>query len=317
MSAHAGAIPKNYFSKRSTEELIKARNAVGDILDFRALQGNFFTFADSALPPAPVPTPAPATPAVIPSCVPEVLSPSSVNCYNDCEAKWFYRKVLHLPEARSAALGLGAAVHVALGSNFRQKIATFEDLPVEGVKTIFRDAMEAELDTIALAADESAADLLDAGDAMIRVYMDQAAPTIQPAAVEIECAGLIGDVPVRGIIDLLDVDGRIIDIKTAKKKPASFPGSHRLQVATYAMIGERVSGTARLDTLTKTKTVSLDSRTIEIGPGDHQLTTRLYAITLDQMKSGLVKPNRGSFLCSRKYCGFADQCCSDYGGSVE
>ena len=72
----------NYFSKKSTDELVAARNLVSDILDFRARQTSLF----EAPKPAPV-APPPAPPVA--SAVPEVLSPSSVSCFKDCSAKWF------------------------------------------------------------------------------------------------------------------------------------------------------------------------------------------------------------------------------------
>ena len=252
-----------------------------------------------------------------PSCIPEVLSPSSLNAFSECEAKWYYRKVLQLPEERGAALGLGTAVHEALAENFRQKIETFEDLPVEGVQTIFRDAMSQQLDELVLSPEEDADELVSCGETLVRCYMDQAAPAIHPAAVELHVEGNIGGVPVHGYIDLMDTDGNIIDIKTAGKKPSGFPANHRLQVTTYVMLAAGASGIARLDTLTKTKTVALHSQTVEIGALDVQLAERLYSITMDQMQSGLIKPNRNSNMCSRKYCAFADQCCKDYGGEVK
>jgi hypothetical protein len=63
--------------------------------------------------------------------------------------------------------------------------------------------------------------------------------------------------------------------------------------------------------------VNLHTQTVDLGEADRKHTERLYSITLDQMRSGLVKPNRSSFTCSRKYCSFADQCEEDYGGEVE
>jgi hypothetical protein len=312
----AAVISPNFYSKKSTEELIRARDLVEDILDFRARQTSLFEV------PAPAETKVDAPAVVLPAGftqteVSEVLSPSSVNLFGDCETKWLYRKVLQLHEDRSAALGLGGAVHIAVGANFRQKIETGEDMPFESVRTIFRDEMERELDAIVLQKGESAEDLRDAGEAMVRVYMTEAAPSIMPAAIEVPVRGMIGQVEVRGFIDLLDVNGDIIDFKTAKKKPGCFPANHLNQVTTYAMLEPRASGVARLDTLTKTKRVDLDSRTVTISAADRKHTEKLYAITLDQMKTGLVKPNRSSFLCSRKYCGFANQCEADYGGKVD
>jgi CRISPR/Cas system-associated exonuclease Cas4 (RecB family) len=261
-----------------------------------------------------MPKPQPAAPSG--SEVPAILSPSSVNCFMDCSAKWYYRKVLKLEETRSGALGLGTAVHTALIENYRQKIETKEDLDTTGVRALFIHALCDELDAgLKLQANESADDLKQAGEMMVRVYMEQAAPRVEPAAVEEHVEGLIGGVPVHGYIDVRDVDGRIIDIKTAKKRPSGMMPAYRLQVSTYVMLHPEASGRAQLSTLTKTKTVSLHEDTIDVLPPDRKLTEHLYSIARDQMQTGLVAPNRNSFLCG-KYCGFAGRCVSDYGGVV-
>jgi hypothetical protein len=47
----------------------------------------------------------------------------------------------------------------------------------------------------------------------------------EPAAVEIRVEGEISGVRIHGWIDLLDVNGRIIDIKTAARRPSGIePG---------------------------------------------------------------------------------------------
>jgi hypothetical protein len=113
-----------------------------------------------------------------------------------------------------------------------------------------------------------------------------------------------------------DVNGRIIDIKTAKRKPPSISASHQLQIGTYAMLHPEASGEAQLVTLTKTKTVAMHTDTMRVQAHDRQLTTRLYSIARDQMQAGLYAPNRASFLCSRKYCGYWMQCQEEFGGVV-
>ena len=312
----AAAISANFYQKRSTDELIRARDLVSNILDDRARQASLF---EVPRPSTIVDAPAVSQNCDIApvSCVPAVLSPSSLNTYNACSAKWFYRKVLQLPETRGAALGLGTAVHEAiLLGNFKEKIHTGEDLPVVQVKQLFRDAMFRELDSIVLAPGESAGDLMETGEAAVEVFMMNAAPAIQPSYVERPVSGAIGGVPVRGFIDLMDSDGAIIDIKTAGKKPSGFPVDHRVQVTSYTMLASDASGKARLDTLTKTKTVALHSQTIDIGAADRKHAEKLYSITMDQMNSGLVKPSRGSFTCSRKYCSFWERCEDEFGGKV-
>lgn len=248
--------------------------------------------------------------------IPPRLSPSSLNAFTQCQAKWYARKVLRLPETRGGALGLGTAVHAALIENFRQKIETREDLDTDGVRALFIGAFTEQLDEIKLQPDESADDLKEAGEVMVRVYMDRAAPAVEPAALEEHVEGFIGDVPVHGYIDIRDVDGRIIDVKTAKRKPAGTMQEYRTQVATYAMLHPEASGLAQLSTLTKTKTVELHQDSIEIKPRDRRLTEQLYSIARDQMAAGIYLPNRASHLCSRRYCSHWQWCEDSFGGEV-
>ena len=246
-----------------------------------------------------------------------ILSPSAVNQWaHDCQVKFFYRRVLGLPEKRSAALGLGTAIHEAAAANYRQKVDTREDLPTEGVLAVFHDALAKQLDQIELDKTENADDLRSCGEVMTKVYMQECAPRIQPAAVEVPVKGHIGGVSVQGFIDVLDTDGNIIDLKTASKKPAGVNAGYRVQVATYAMLEPKASGRARLDTLTKTKTVGLHQQTIDVSSADRTQATRLYSIAREQMQTGLFLPNRASHLCSRKYCSYWERCTAEYGGEV-
>jgi RecB family exonuclease len=272
--------------------------------------------------PAAVPNPGTlvptsgTSPAAPENCIPEVLSPSAVNCFAQCEARWYYRKVLQLPETRTAALGLGSAVHRTLAENFRNKLEGFDDIPWAGLRPVFLEALAEEFETVTFADDDDTEDLRQSGETMVRVYLEQAAPLIEPAAVELPVEGAIGSVPVRGVIDLLTADGTIIDLKTSARKPSGISGDHRLQLTTYAMLTPGASGVGRIDTLTKTKTVALHSQTTEVSMADRKHAERLYSITLDQMRTGLIKPNRGSWCCSKRFCSFWETCQDEYGGTV-
>jgi hypothetical protein len=58
-----------------------------------------------------------------------VLSPSQVRTWFDCQARWYFAKVVGLPEPKNGNLALGIAIHDALAHSFRQKIETAKDLP--------------------------------------------------------------------------------------------------------------------------------------------------------------------------------------------
>ena len=60
----------------------------------------------------------------------EILSPSQVRCFMDCQVRWWFKYKLRVPEPPTGKMALGKAVHAALAHNFEQKLDTREDLPV-------------------------------------------------------------------------------------------------------------------------------------------------------------------------------------------
>ena len=52
----------------------------------------------------------------------EVLSPSQLRFFMDCQVRWWFKYALKLPDPQTARMALGKAVHAALNENFAQKI---------------------------------------------------------------------------------------------------------------------------------------------------------------------------------------------------
>jgi hypothetical protein len=246
----------------------------------------------------------------------EVLSPTQVRCFMDCQARWWFKYGLKFADPPNGNLALGRAVHAALADNFGQKVETYEDLPLAGVLALFREAWANERDQIEFRDDEDPSQLAAAGEALVSKYMDEVAPTIEPAAVELHVEGVINGVRVHGFIDLLDVDGRIIDIKTAKASPSGIEPMNRFQVATYAQLAPNASGKGRLDTLVKTKTPKIVSQCFEITERDVKATQTIYALAQRAMRSELYMPNRLSIMCSRSNCAYWRNCEREWGGEV-
>ena len=65
-------------------------------------------------------------------CAGDLLSPSQVRTFMDCQARWFFKYVERLPDPQTSSLALGKAVHAAIAENFAQKIETKEDLELTG-----------------------------------------------------------------------------------------------------------------------------------------------------------------------------------------
>ena len=246
----------------------------------------------------------------------EVLSPSQVRCFMDCQMRWWFKYALKHADPPTGKMALGRAVHAALTQNFAQKVETQEDLPMTGVVALFRDAWAREREQTEFRDDEDPAELGACGEALVSKYMDEAAPQIEPAAVEMRVEGEIGGIRVQGWIDLLDVNGRIIDLKTAARKPSGIESDYKFQIATYTQLTPGASGEARLDTLVKTKIPALVTQNFRVTEQDLLATTKLYPLARQSMKSEHMMPNRLSLTCSRRNCSYWRHCEREWGGEV-
>jgi RecB family exonuclease len=322
MAAVAQASPASrltyrFFEKIGSEELFQIRGRVDDVLGDRANQLTLFPPANQAIVPMAPRFPVRIAPVSAANAdLAQVLSPSQVRIFLGCSAKWWFKYGLCLPEPKTSGLALGSAVHRALEANFREKMDTREDLDTLGVVAVFRAEWGEQVRETEFREDEDAAEIGKVGEQLVAKYMEEAAPRIQPAAVELEVAGEIGGVSVRGRVDLLDVEGRIIDVKTAARKPSGVAPDFAFQLATYRQITPGASGEARLDTLVKTKTVQLVPQSFTVGEQDLRATEVLYPLVQEGMRKGLYFPNRLTFTCSRRNCAFWRHCEREYGGTV-
>jgi hypothetical protein len=245
-----------------------------------------------------------------------VLSPSQVNCWMNCQASWYFKYFLKLEAATTPSQALGRAIHEAMECYFIQKLVTPADpLPESDTVQAFRDAWIREAGKVEFDAGENADELADKGEEIVRLLWRDWCPTIQPAAVEQRVEGLIGGVRVQGYIDLIDVHGRVIDLKTAAKTPGQWPSApYAFQVSTYQQLGAATG--ARLTTAVKTKVPKIVQQDVVCDSKARAMTERLYPLAQEQMRAGYYFPNRQSHFCSRKQCGYWRECEQEFGGRV-
>src|SRR5262252_7216201 len=182
----------------------------------------------------------------------EMLSPTQANTYLNCSARWRFKYILDLPDPAGGGAVRGTAVHRAVEYYMRAKMS--------GIVLNAEDVMD-EWDMI---WDEAASNgeflghedveaLKASGAHLASKYLREAAPEIRPRAVEVPLTGVINGVAVRGIADIVTVEGTVIDIKTTSRKPSGVSGDHALQLATYVALLDDTNGQARIDSLVSTK----------------------------------------------------------------
>jgi CRISPR/Cas system-associated exonuclease Cas4 (RecB family) len=248
----------------------------------------------------------------------DVLSPSQVNTFLSCPAKWCFKYLLDLKEPKTSSLAVGLAVHAPITQALEWKRLNGMDVEAGAVDELFEQAWAEETDQTEFRDDEEPGQLHDQARAMVRKYMTEAAPYLKPAAVELPIAGEIGGVRIRGRLDILEEDGCVTEIKTAARNPGDeMTTDHRAQLATYCLLCPKASGKARRDTITKTKVVQIVPQPIEIGPADVAYLEAIYPQAQEAMRDGVFYPRRDSTMCSRKYCAFWRDCENEYGGKVK
>jgi len=247
-----------------------------------------------------------------------VLSPSQVATFISCAAKYWFKYGLGVEQVQGSALSLGKAFHTVVRENYQQKIHTQTDMPLELALALYLDAWSAEAERTEFQPGEDPDQLKRMGLACLTKYQQQIAPMVKPAEVELPVSGIIGGVHVRGFVDLLDVDGRIIDLKSAKTSPSkNIRPDYRFQISTYEAITPGANGQARLDTVVKlTKEVKAITQEFEVTDADRRHVQVMYPLVQEAARSGLYPPNRNNYLCSRKYCSYVDLCLAEYGGAV-
>jgi hypothetical protein len=156
------------------------------------------------------------------------------------------------------------------------------------------------------------------GEELVRIYMRRAAPPIQPAAIELRTMlGVLASVRIQAQFDILDEDGMIIAISTARSVPSSVDPMHRFELTTCYRLADGASGVVRSDTLVTSESPQCVSQVWEINEADIQLTNALYPVAQEAMRRGYYMPNRGSIHCSRHQCSHWRRCEQDFGGVVE
>lgn len=245
----------------------------------------------------------------------EVLSPSQAATFLGCSAKYRFKYLLGIPDPVSGGGVRGKAVHRAVEYYMRAKMAGLT-LDTEAVTGEWDQIWEAASQDAEFKDKENVETLKASAAALTEKYLREAAPAIQPLAVELPVAGEISGVRVRGFVDLLDTDRRIIDIKTSSRKPSKLSGDHAFQLATYTyLLGPEASGETRIDSLVATKDPQLVQIEHTPGAGGQKLVETMYPLIVEGITNGLFLPNRASLLCG--YCPYRIECLTEYGGTFE
>jgi hypothetical protein len=200
-------------------------------------------------------------------------------------------------------VALDRAIRAALITNFRHKFACKEDLQTEAVVELFLRAWQKQQQVASFCDDEHPDRTGGIGEELVRIYMERAAPPIQPAAIEQRTMrGVLASIRIQAQFDIVDEDGMIIAINTARSAPSSIDAMHRFELTTCYRLADGASGLVRSDTLVTSESLQCVPQVWEINEADIQLADALYPVAQEAMRCGYYMPNRASVHCSRHQC---------------
>lgn len=251
------------------------------------------------------------------------ISPTQLNMYFKCGESYRRRYVEGHKIPPSVSMCAGGAVHKGAEVNYRAKLITAEDLPVEQVLDATADEFDARIrDGVRLLPEEATVGQeivlgkgKDSAVRMAALHRKMLAPTVQPALVEqrieIKVPGL--GPSLLGIVDLATKDRIVVDLKTGSKALSADAVHRSLQLTCYdvayeALTGERPAG-LMIHEVVDTETPT--ARPIPTTRDDRDrlvLANHLQAFERG-VSAGVFPPAApGSWWCSLKWCGFAPTC---------
>jgi CRISPR/Cas system-associated exonuclease Cas4 (RecB family) len=175
------------------------------------------------------------------------VSYSKLGAFAFCPKKYEFRYELDVPVPAKPELAFGVSLHAALEDNFRQKIASRRDMPLEEARAVFRAHLARQLSGVPEEALRGPADplyLRSMGEQFLATFLTERAPGLQPVPHGVEGffrLPLPGGHEISGKFDLLDAEGVLHDFKTSNK-PYDSARADRTQLVIYAWACEQAFG---------------------------------------------------------------------------
>lgn len=253
------------------------------------------------------------------------LSPSKINMLRRCGAQYYFRYVEGLKSPPAMPLVRGRATDRGLEHNFEYKIETNLDAPIEEVLDAASDEFETAFVDLEPKDKKEIDKDFEKDDVMtgIKLYHKEEAPKIKkPVSTQKKIdMELLPNWGMIGYIDLLSHD-MLIDFKNVGKKPPLEPRfDYWLQMSIYDMA-------LRLDEGIESEKIELQyivrpTKTLPHRIFKHEIESndKLVDATINgaisTIEAGIFPPCRDNVLCSKRFCGYWNECEKMYGGKVK
>jgi len=246
------------------------------------------------------------------------ISYSQFNTYLSCGIKYQKRYLEQIPQLSTPVLVTGKAIHKALELNYRQKMETKKDLPVDDLKDCTADEIERGFQEELFLTDEEKSvgkQKLKAGhkDLAIKgaeVYHTNISPIVIPMGVEHEFILPLWDGhELYGFMDVIDEKNIIRDTKTTKRAPAETIIRTSQQLTIYAVAHGHLFGRLPqviLDYIILNGNTRVVSYTDTRGTQDIRVFFRRLERVIKGIQKGVFLPPSEAWQC--QYCQYRNEC---------
>ena len=251
-------------------------------------------------------------------------SNSQLDLYWSCGEAYRRRYEENDKTPPGVALLVGSGVHTGAEVNFRQKVDSHRDMSASDIvdaavsgfdQRLAVDGYSLSAEDESIGAAKSLGKYRDTVAALAELHADEQAPDYQPVAVEQATTILLPNCSrdLVAITDLRDDKHRVVDFKTAARKPNADEAARSLQLTILAAAYEVDTGQpcadVRLDVLTKTKQPQRHVLVSQRDERDYTALANRIATTVEAIDRGSFPPaSPMSWKCTEKYCGYARTC---------
>jgi putative RecB family exonuclease len=253
--------------------------------------------------------------------LPDSISVSQINLYLTCPLKYQFQYIDRLPRlTKPSNMAFGGAMHAALEwlhkSLKRGKRPTLEE-----IHRIFEADFRAQENVTYLNGDDPE-QLLLKGKELLSLYYHGSDVKVRDAELGFTLplvhpkTGEVLPVPLKGVIDLVEEDGTIVEFKNAKRALdiESLPDNLQLTAYHYAyeMLFREPPRDLKLLQFVRTKQPKIETH---ITGRDTRDVERFFGIAKQvrrAIEAGIFVPNRGCWMCAD--CEFQPDCFEWSGG---
>jgi len=191
------------------------------------------------------------------------LSFQKIDCYSRCGLFYYYKYVKEIKLPPTTSIALGKACHQAVETFYKEKQATRTNPPLEFLLDFCSDFIDREFEEGILFTEEEEekgrnrvyVEIKNKGISVMRAYYNHRAIDLVPQIIEgsfelklkgiaskilSEYDGSLDDVVLEGVIDLIDSNGYLFDLKIHRRPPSSTAADQSQQLTIYAL-GYKIS----------------------------------------------------------------------------